>query len=527
MTVRRAVRVALPLALALAISGHIGDNNTHFRGVAGPYPVQVTVRHPGVVPGLADITVRVEGEGVRRVTVRPVRADLGRAGAPSPDQARPVPGAPGLYGAELWFMTAGTYTVDVRVEGEAGAGTAVVPVLSVANRRLEMSPLVGAALLALGLLLLVGAATIARTAVAEGVLPPGEQPSPRRIVLGRVAGLVALVLLVLAMVGGKLWWDAEDAGYRSRMFEPLAVEASARVVPGPEGTPSRLLELALVDPAWLGRRWTPLVPDHGKLMHAFLIREAGMAAFAHVHPVPEAGDSVRADSFRLAVPPLPPGSYRFYADVTHESGFAQTLSAGVEIPTLPTEDGGGPAAAPTREGPTLLPPADPDDSWWASSPAPVAIPGSSGEALFPDGTRVGWEEPPAEIVTGETLDLVFQVRDEVGRPRVLEPYMGMMSHAALRKEDGGVFVHLHPSGSVSAASLAILEARARAEDSTGLPEGADLTRGMEGEGPHPAGRVGFPYAFPEPGRYRLWVQVKPAGETVRTAAFDVVVTGGR
>ena len=55
------------------------------------------------------------------MTVRPLRADVGLAGAPPPDRAMPVAGDAALHSAELWLMTGGSYSVEVGIE--TGNGT--------------------------------------------------------------------------------------------------------------------------------------------------------------------------------------------------------------------------------------------------------------------------------------------------------------------------------------------------------------------------------------------------------------------
>jgi hypothetical protein len=102
--------------------------------------------------------------------------------------------------------------------------------------------------------------------------------------------------------------------------------------------------------------------------------------------------------------------------------------------------------------------------------------------------------------------------------------MGMAAHAVVTRADGSVFIHLHPTGTFTMA----------AQQSFALRDEGDTTAAgrlrmddapmpaMRGATDDPKGEVTFPYAFPRAGRYRVWVQVKRAGE-VLTAAFDADV----
>lgn len=493
----RALRAVLPVLALLVFSGHVGDNNTYFVGEAGPWDVQVVVRHPGVVPGLADITVRVADGTPSSVTVRLVQTSLGLEGAPRPDVAEPVPGQPGLYAAQLWFMTLGAYVVYVEIDGDRGAGAASVPVASTATRTLPMGASLGAVLAGLGLFLAVGLLTIVRAAVGESTVPPGEAIPARRRRRGWAAVGVAAVLLALVVTGGRAWWNAEASAYRGILFVPLDLHVTAEVDQG-----INVLGIQLADRNWLNQTWSPLVPDHGKLMHGFLVKE-DQSAFAHVHPEP-----LGSGRFRLVAPPLPAGRYTFYGDIVHESGFAQTLVTELEM--------GAPSACTARAvdptdptAPAVLricPEPDRDDSYWTGDVAEGA------DYVFDDGVRIRWENLGA-FRAGEEQLLRFSVRGADDAPLAVQPYMGMAAHAAVQRDDRGVFVHLHPTGSVSTAAQSAAATRA------GLDAGGAPHRMAMGA---PDGNVSLLYAFPEPGTYRLWLQVMTPGG-VRTAAWTVPV----
>lgn len=143
-------------------------------------------------------------------------------------------------------------------------------------------------------------------------------------------------------------------------------------------------------------------------------------------------------------------------------------------------------------------------------------------------------EPSGSLVAGQPVSLDFTLEDGDGVARALERYMGMAGHAAVRRDDGSVFVHLHPTGTVSMAAQWLFEKRDAGEIERGaseLPEGllAAASHAMHdgahaGHGPPVGTRVSLPWAFPKPGDYRLWIQVMSDG-TVYTGIFDVTVGG--
>src|SRR5436190_1503446 len=209
-------------ACCLAAEAHIGSPNVLFEGKAGEYFVRAVIRPPQVVPGLAEISLRVPGEPIERVTVIPVFSRAGREGAPPADEAKLVRGETNLYSAALWLMKPGAYSVDVTIEGSRGRGTLVLPVNSVATNTRPMTRGCSIMLSALAILLFLGALKIAGAIFGESRLDAGARPTKKDLWRGRGAMGVVAGILALLVVGGKKWWDLEDANYRANaLYKPL------------------------------------------------------------------------------------------------------------------------------------------------------------------------------------------------------------------------------------------------------------------------------------------------------------------
>lgn len=498
----------------LSAQAHIGSPNVFFEGNAGPYPVHVVIQPAEVIPGLAQISVRVESGVVERVTALPIKWNAGRKGAPPPDVAKLVAGETNLYNAQLWFMEGGAQSVEIQITGPGGTGRATIPVDAVARRVMGMQKGLGAGLAFLGLALVAIVVSIIGAAVRESVLEPGAQASRARLWWARGAMAATAVFLGFCLWRGKAWWDSEAADYRNnRLYQPLSAKATVTTE-----ADKRRLALSLDVPR--PDRATPLMPDHGKLMHLFLIREPGLDVFAHLHPL-----KTGRYQFETQLPKIPEGTYRLYADVTFETGSADTSTTVLQIPAPRANTDESVSSGNTAAGAAVV---DPDDSWRVLSADESNQP---GRCRISDQYEMAWLSP-GRLEVNQQVKLRFNIRDRNGQAPELQPYLGMRGHLVLRSEDGSVFIHVHPGGTASMAAMQLsvlrtegklpLKAAFGADDPICVlpPPGQAEQSWLGGFGPE--SDLSFPYAFPRPGRYRLWVQVKIQGK-VLTGVFDAQV----
>jgi len=534
--------LALLLFFSMTALAHVGSPGVLIQKQAGKYQVLVSVNPPDVIPGTAKVTVFVEQGRVKTIDARPIYFSSGDEGAPTHDELKAV--AAGRFEGIVWLMSSGSSSIELVINGPDGRETVVAPVMSVATATRTMPAGTGIGLLALGLLLVVLMVTIVGASMSDGTLKPG-QAAPATFRRKRLIGMgIGTVVLVLVLTGWRTWWNASAEHYRSyNLYKPLAMQSSVTS----RDNQSRLL--IRLDTATYGRyrRSRPklsfIVPDHGKLMHVFLVRTPGLDAFAHLHP-----DRLDSLNYQSKLPPLPKGQYLLYADIVYRNGFAETLTDTVTISAPAT------AAKAT----------DPDDSWLVTEPmgvqaSAVGMPHldddmvlcgkPSASVKLEDGSTMLWTDRAGSVLeTGKPYVLRFAVADEKGKSAKLEPYLGMGGHAAIVRSDGTVYVHLHPVGTYSmAAEESLVD---RIADTTRVFHFPDANRFRDSIDTYVArlkqlpeaeknkvlmaampamnhtmkvnNMVEFPYAFPRAGHYRVWVQVRRNGR-VLTGVFDTQV----
>lgn len=514
MKYRFAIALLFSVTWGAACFAHVGSPDVYFQGSAGPYHLVVTVRTPQMIPGVAEIEIRSDTPAVSSVKVTPlyITGD-GSQYPPPPDNLQRSQGDPQFFSGNLWLMDAGSWQVRIEADGANGRGAIAVPVPAFARSTLPMSKGLGALLLGLMVLLVAAIVAIFGAARREGALQPGERPGPEQTRGARrvMAGTLAITIGALA-IGGWWWEDVAAANTNRKIYRPPTLDVSRS---------GDAMALHIAESGWRARRQdavtTDLIPDHGHLMHLFLVRAPQMDLLYHLHPQQEPAD---AASFVENLPAIAAGHYRVFADIVRASGFPDTMVKEIDLPEITGHALTG------------------DDSEATAPPLAEAAAGSLSAPLS-DGARMIWERDSGPLASNRLLWFRFLVEDAAGEPVTdLEPYMGMAGHAEFIASDFSVFAHVHPDGSVSMAALELAGANSGAPaganpatsdamagmDMSGMSmPGMDMTGMTAGKStaPMPA-EVSFPYGFPKPGLYRIFIQVKRKGK-VETGVFDAHV----
>ncbi len=475
---------AMLVALALPASAHVGSPNVFYEGDAGPYHLFVTVRVPQVIPGVAEVEVRTNSDDVSEITTAVARlSGAGSKYVPVPDLAKRSKTDPRFFSSSLWLMEYGSLRVVLNVKGTLGAAELSVPVASFGQAVLPMPKALGALLLLLAIGLALGAISIVGAAARESRIAPGAEVSPDYRRRGWRAMAIMTVLVGLAFWGAFAWWSADANAYATlaKFFKSPKCAATL--------TGDRL-SIRPTDEIWLKHESVEdLVPDHGHIMHLFLLRTPGFDRIWHLHP-----DRTDTGTFEKDLPSIDAGHYQVFADIVDKYGFPWTLVGAIDLPNV---------AGPAMTG---------DDS---EGIAPTLTPTSdTTTSLLPDGTQVIWKRAAGPLKANVPMILEFEVEDKSGAPaNDLEPYMGMAAHAEIIRDDLSVFAHIHPSGSASMASMMMASA-----DNPGSSSMADMKMPTEKIAPE----LSMPYGFPKPGLYRIFLQFKRAGR-IETAYFDAHV----
>jgi hypothetical protein len=544
------LKIVFPiLSLVLTIgtsSAHVGSSGVQMQGQAGPYKVLVSIQPPDVIPGTASVTIFIEDGIATKVQARPIYFYSGDKGAPTADELQQVAGQTGQFTGIVWLMEWGSSSAQIMIEGDKGKAELIVPIVAVSSAERAMPKELGIGLSVLGILLFLLMITTIGASVSDGLLKPGEhltsiQKRKRWINMG-----IATVLCTLILYGGSSWWDSWAAEYKQWLYKPLNAQASIHLQ-----NDQRVFQLKIDTTGWVAQQrrsmLSMLVPDHGKLMHTFLVRTPGLDAFAHIHP--ERKDSTTFESF---LPKLPAGKYLVYSDIVQFSGFAETIVDTLEIPAQQEQV---PLSITAEEDTYVV--TDPMDSpGKVPMDENVVICGKPGtKTVFKDGSYAIWEgKPDRPLEAGKPYQLNFEIFNPDGTPCFPEPFLGMTGHVAVLRSDGSVYIHLHPTGSFAMAAeqtfknrmsdtarvvrrpspvafrdsvdkhLARLKAMPMLDREQFLMTEMGMydTKGSGMMAMEHGNRISFPYSFPKDGRYRIFLQVK-RNEKVLTGVFDVKV----
>ena len=134
------------------------------------------VRPSLVIPGVAEMDVRAETEGIERITIAPVPMESEASKhSPVPDTMQRPSKDPRFFTGQLWIMASDSWQIRFSASGSKGPEMLSIPQPAAAMATQKMEPGLGALLAVLGVLLVTGMVGIIGAATGEAKVPSAEE----------------------------------------------------------------------------------------------------------------------------------------------------------------------------------------------------------------------------------------------------------------------------------------------------------------------------------------------------------------
>ena len=490
----KAFRWALSFIVTLQLAtAHIGLRYMVYEHKEGSIPLRVYLKLPESAPGIVDISFKSFSDNIDRISVSSeLKGSVEVGENSSRNIAIPVNGEENTFSSKLPLFKYGAYSINVEVQQNGKIEQVIIPVNFSAGEKLELDSISLSVLFVtafflsfLGIFFIRNAYSYNRKKEFDKTLK--SKNNSRFLQFAEIF----IIIFMISYVSIK-WWDERKINYDQNNYFNL--KNDAKIV---NNGIYDILEINIVDKKWINEKMPILIPDHGKIMHMYMISD-DFRYLAHLHPT----RSEDRNSFFVRMPPFREGDYSLYMDITHDTGFSHTMTNKINYNRKNI----------VIDRSITTPLIDPDDSWTQDL----------------DAIKITWVDMQSFYEAEKDIPMRFKI-EKNGKPTPIQSYMGMGAHAALIKNDGSIFAHLHPTGTINMASKNIYELGIKKEqmiDNKNIE--LDLINPkhdhFSNQNYSVNGEVGFPpLRLIKAGDYTVWVQVKAENKII-TQKFNFTIS---